>query len=785
MKRSRNTTRWLSLLLICGVFAFLPGAQAQTLNFTRLASWPGYEMGSVMGIHPVGPVVWLGLDCYKASNGALLALDVSDPSSTVVLSCTPTRGGNAWAFDNGFAYALSAPSTSFCYLEIYDLADVRAPVLRGGTSISPGSYGYGTSMLAYQGYLWVFTESGVETYDVRNPTAPKRAGSRLWDSSQRPSRVVRVGDFGIVMTTNPSANREYALHVFDLGNPAQPTETDVMPFDIRNTSGGPFFVLTSLDDNVFYLTGSPLTGDYQSYLHAVRITTLGTIEATAMDLRLPAGYGAGQMCPVGDYLYFSGYDQATSRYWLRLLDVQSRLEPKVLASPVIYTPTWFINLLARDNRVFMSLGGLGGGPNGLFALNATNPAQPVVLGTLWRTWKGLYGFVGGSDEPIWRARDDGTSRIRLLGAAGLLQGNPAPYREWNLPFVPGQGNNRDITHVLLHSNHGYVLSAGTYPSPTCWLDVYDLSGTGTPVRKWTGQVFQQDGGGIPDMYHTAKIDGNEFYLTSWPGAINIYSLTNPASPRFLSTASVDMPDDLEIHNGYAYLFTWTDTTGSGSMRRLEVVDVRDPANPSAMSIFREYTSVWHGTIAADGNLLYVIYVKNGSPNMIALDVFDLADPVSPARLSSTLVAQASYYAFDDIAMLKPYAVLVGWDGLHVVDVSDPTQPKPLGTYNPFPQFPDYYCGGVHQVKAWQNHVVFQDESSGMVVLDLAMVLSRLTYQPWWGGTLRLTWEGGPGISLQRNSAFGSGVWDPVPNTDGQSEAVVSLGSRQAFFRLVR
>ena len=783
MKKMVSTRRCLGPLLASAALTIAGAADGQTLNFTRLASWPGYEMGSVMGLYPTGSVVWVGMDC--SSVGSLLALDVSNPTSAVVLSSTPIRGGVSWAFDNGFAYALSTPSSSLSYVEIYDLADARRPVLRGGTSMTPGSFGWGTSMMAYQGYLWVFGQNGVETYDVRNPSAPRRAGSMSWDTAQRPSQVVRVGDFGVVMTTIYSASPEYFLRVFDLTKPAQPTETDSMPFSIGNTGSWPFLILTSLDDYVYYLTGSPIAGDYQSYLHAVRITNLGTIEPTAVSLRLTSS-GSYEICPVGDYLYLSGatYGQTTT-YGLRLVDVTNRLEPKILSSPVITIPNFPRNLIYNEGRVFVSLGGTA---DGMFALNATNPAQPTVLGTLWRTWNGLYGFVGGSEEPIWRVRDYGTSRIRLHGAAGLLAGNAAPYREWSLPFVPGQGNNQDVSHVLLHSNYCYVLSSGIvyYPSSACWLYVYDLSGTNTPVLKSSRQLFQQDDSwGLGGMYHTAKIAGNELYVTYWPGVMDIYSLTNPISPQFLSTVVVDLPDDLQIHNGYAYLFTATGNNSGGSIRRLEVVDVRDPGNPSAMSICREYTGVWHGAMAADGNLLYVMYFKNGSPNAIALDVFDLADPLNPTRLSSTLVTSTEYSAYDDIAISKPYAFLVG-DGLLVVDISAPEQPKTLGRYNPFPLIVGYTSSRATQVKTWQNHVAIQQDPIGIVVLDVAQVLSALSYQPWWGGTLRLSWEGAPGIILQRASSLHPGAqWEVVPNTDGQSQAIVPLGSPQAFFRLAR
>ena len=58
------------------------------------------------------------------------------------------------------------------------------------------------SQFALQGYLWVINDDGVETYDVRNPSAAARAGGLPVDQSQRSSQMLLCSGFGIIMTTD-------------------------------------------------------------------------------------------------------------------------------------------------------------------------------------------------------------------------------------------------------------------------------------------------------------------------------------------------------------------------------------------------------------------------------------------------------------------------------------------------------------------------------------------------------------------------------------------------------
>ncbi|MBI2948894.1 MAG: xanthine dehydrogenase family protein molybdopterin-binding subunit [Verrucomicrobia bacterium] len=54
-----------------------------------------------------------------------------------------------------------------------------------------------------------------------------------------------------------------------------------------------------------------------------------------------------------------------------------------------------------------------------------------------------------------------------------------------------------------------------------------------------------------------------------------------------------------------------------------------------------------------------------------------------------------------------------------------------------------------------------------------------------GDQLRLTWNGGPGVKLQKSASLNNPVWQDVPDTDGRSSVSLPLADGAAYFRLVK
>ena len=64
------------------------------------------------------------------------------------------------------------------------------------------------------------------------------------------------------------------------------------------------------------------------------------------------------------------------------------------------------------------------------------------------------------------------------------------------------------------------------------------------------------------------------------------------------------------------------------------------------------------------------------------------------------------------------------------------------------------------------------------------VVSTLSISAPSGGQVTLTWNGRPGVRLQSASAVTDAAWSDVPETDGQSSKVLTVGANNQFFRLV-
>ena len=54
-----------------------------------------------------------------------------------------------------------------------------------------------------------------------------------------------------------------------------------------------------------------------------------------------------------------------------------------------------------------------------------------------------------------------------------------------------------------------------------------------------------------------------------------------------------------------------------------------------------------------------------------------------------------------------------------------------------------------------------------------------------GDQIQLSWNGGPGIRLQRSPSLANPVWQDVPDTDGTSSVKLPLTEVTSFFRIIK
>ncbi|MEO8550010.1 MAG: hypothetical protein ABI678_08550 [Kofleriaceae bacterium] len=227
---------------------------------------------------------------------------------------------------------------------------------------------------------------------------------------------------------------------------------------------------------------------------------------------------------------------------------------------------------------------------------------------------------------------------------------------------------------------------------------------------------------IQEQAHTAAVEtrgGHIYaYFGTYEGTCPIYDITDPEQPTKLGQYSVtgNLVHDLSVENGIAYLNAWDD----GFL----AVDFTAPATPVLLGSWpktptRTSHSNWTTTINGRHIALH------GEENYGAkLDLVDV-DPASGTFMKSFATWQTRAWvsihnlmAFGSKAYFSYYQ-----DGIRILDLSDPTQPKQVGYYNTWDPQADYtssdfFEGAVGIDVDLARHLVFvADSPRGLLILQ--------------------------------------------------------------------
>jgi len=223
--------------------------------------------------------------------------------------------------------------------------------------------------------------------------------------------------------------------------------------------------------------------------------------------------------------------------------------------------------------------------------------------------------------------------------------------------------------VLVHGTTLYVASQ------TKGVVVFDVTDpTAIPVQLRT----------VPDTTvslatTSLAIDGNTLYATSPSpnGEVLIFDITTPTQPKLLKRYYIDgalasageLPMDVAVLNNRLYVSNWT--------FGLSVSDVTKPTEPKLLGRYSTGTSrtatvgvINDRTYAFDagedwGAHMSVLDVGNAA-SILSVGAFRIRPEVSIAKVTlSGTKLYASYYQ----------------DGLRIIDVSNPSNPRQVGYYN--------------------------------------------------------------------------------------------------------
>jgi hypothetical protein len=284
-----------------------------------------------------------------------------------------------------------------------------------------------------------------------------------------------------------------------------------------------------------------------------------------------------------------------------------------------------------------------------------------LLGAAWD--RNSYTFnVRVAGNTAYLIRQDGLYIINVTDPA-----NPVELGHFKRT---GDGYSNDVK-IVDTATKRYAIIAD-FP-----VDVVDVTNPAAPV------LAAQ----IPEEAHTLATETRAgktlAYFGNYDGTTPVFDVTNPAAPTRLGryNANASNVHDLSVKDGIAYLNAWE--------KGLLVVDFNTPATPALKGSSPSPTNTSHSnwTTTAGGRH---IALTGDEAYAAHLDVIDV-DPAS----AQFMKALGTYKTRDHVSIhnimafgTKAYFTYYQ-DGVRVLDVSDPANPKLSGYFNTWDPQADY------------------------------------------------------------------------------------------------
>ena len=654
------------------------------------------EIGVYQGYAWIADVAVIGSHAYIATayDHKLVVLDVANPAVPVEVGSYTTYY-DVWhvAAAGGYAYVTEtyrfsvidvANPAMLVNVGIFEMFDpVTDVAIAGGFAYIASSkgelrtlqvpdptmapaVGYSTTSGAVRGvavagtYAYVATGSRLQVFDVTNPIVPVENG--YCETPGEALAVALVGPMAYV------ADNNHGLRVIDVSDPAAPFELGY--FD------------TPLITRDVAVSGS--------YAYLADGAGLRIIDVD--DPKLPtqiAYYAAGPMpitsvAVVDNYVYMVSGTGITEYNGLEIVDV---------SNPAAPVRAGFYALFHDNSGVAVAEGyAYVASSGGMHVIDVANPALMAQVGfintygSLAVTTAGSYAFlttyeglevidISDPSAPAWAASyKPSVARGKDLvvdgGYAYVAAGNDLQVFDMrvlaSLPVEVGHfvAPGGFASHVALAGRWAYTIDYRD------GLRVIDLTRPAALTEVGAHEV-----GALTDPWTLDDVEAADdyVYLAASNLGLQIVDATNPAAPVEVGRCLPDSnPFSTAVVGDYAYV-----VDGYG----LHTIDATDRQNPVEVgSVFLP----WGGddwlsrTIAVAGGYAYVAQAANHWRVGLSggLWIVDITNPTAPVEVGSYNLRTAAW----GVAVAGDYAYVVYQSGLRIIDISVPSAPVSAGDF---------------------------------------------------------------------------------------------------------
>ena len=314
---------------------------------------------------------------------------------------------------------------------------------------------------------------------------------------------------------------------------------------------------------------------------------------------------------------------------------------------------------------------LVGRNDGTSFVDITDPTNPMLVGDLPKPW-------GTPPSQLWRdiktyknhafvvADGAGEHGLQILDLTRLRDISPS---EMPVLFEP------DVHYTRIGSSHNIA------------------------INEETGIAYTIGGGGAGD---------------TCGGGLHMINIDDPRNPEFLGCAPTGGTHDTQcvIYRGPDEDYQGRELCLNSNGQTFQIQDVTDKDNPVVVGSGSSPNPAYihQGWLTEDHRYFYqndesdVIAGNVETTRTLVWDVSDLEDPVLVNEFMGSMPASAhNLYIKGDLMYQANYLY-----GLHILDISDPENPREVGTFDTAP-----YAEGPGFGGAWSNYPYFE---SGTIIV---------------------------------------------------------------------
>jgi len=365
----------------------------------------------------------------------------------------------------------------------------------------------------------------------------------------------------------------------------------------------------------------------------------------------------------GDYAYY-----ATQKEGLVIFDISNISNPAIVGH---FSDRNYNRVAVSGNYAYLSI------PmqNALEVINITDPTNPVNI----TKYNVLYPVITITIEDNLAYMAAGYGGLQILNVTD-------PHNLTKINVFTDGGIVQDV-HIENDVAYLVDLEEG--------LEIVDIANLSDPVLI---SKFVEYGD-----YSGIYIDANIAYLSNYYIGVELLDISDLENPfRFQRINIGGFSYNVKVKGDIAYVCD----SGQG----LEIMDIKDPSNPILLSNYKATQTMIAYDMEIIGDIGFIGDIFNG------IHIVDLSDPLFPRLIGNAIT---SVY---DFAVSGDYMYVCLSSGIRIFDISDLSNPIPIGFYN--------IDGYVEHIFLNGNLAYISVESRGILILDLSTPSSPQEIMYW-------------------------------------------------------